>query len=343
MFRGFVRVLAVLVVVLVPVVAVTMPSGADEVPAPPGPSTYRFRVLEHNIAGGPDFGGSPEALDYVNEQIANENFPVDVVMLTEVCASQRDDFEEAHPDWHVYFSVMINDQPSCKDTDTDNRRQGQLLASPYPLTDVENDHLGHPDRDDEDRVKYFKLLCADVAIPGFASDEFRACVTHLRAFGGPIPERARAQQLLKISSITGERIWGQDQSVVVGGDMNTFPHRPSMDSMYYLDRDGDYDGAGNFYEADQSDPKNFDTRPKGVACAPHGCRTGASTMDDSKVAGTKKYDYVFFSRNRVRNGVSALPMRFGPVGCVPEDDDDDDPAGRCSDHRLYRAYGDFRF
>lgn len=338
MFRRFSSVLAAVVLGLVPVIAVTTPSSADQVPAPPSPDTKRFRVLEHNIAGGPDFRGEPEALDYVNEQIANENFPVDVVMLTEVCASQRDDFKEAHPGWHVYFSVMVNHQKSCADPDTDNTRQGQLLASPHPLTDMENDHLGYPDKDDAPRIKYFKLLCADVGVPGYAADEFRACVTHLHAF--PRGKEARKQQLLKIKTITERRIWGQDQSLVVGGDMNSHPHEASMDSMYYLNRAGEYAGPGNFYEADQSDPKNFDTRPGAVSCAPHGCRTGASTMDDSKVEGTKKYDYVFFSRNRVRNGVSAMPMRYGTEGCVHEADD---IADRCSDHRLYRAYGDFRF
>lgn len=339
MFRRFASVLAAVVLGLVPVIAVASPASAIPVP-PPGPDKYRFRVLEHNIAGGANFRGEPQALDYVNEQIANENFPVDAVLLTEVCASQRDDFKEAHPGWHVYFSVMINDQGTCSDPDTDNKRQGQLLASPHPLTDVENDHLGYPDEgeDGDPRTKYFKLLCADVDVPGFAADEFRACVTHLHAF--PRGKEARKQQLRKIKTITERRIWGQDQSVVVGGDMNSHPHEAAMDSMYYLNRAGEYEGPGNFYEADQSDPKNFDTRPKGVACAPHGCRTGASTMDDTKVEGTKKYDYVFFSRNRVRNGVSAMPMRFGAKGCDPDADPGKD---NCSDHRLYRAYGDFRF
>lgn len=342
MFRRLFRILAVVVVGLVPVVAVTS-SGSAEV-GESAADTYRFRVLEHNVAGGTEFRGEPEALDYVNEQIANEDFPVDVVMLTEICASQRDDFVEAHPDWHVYFSVMISNQRTCSDPDTDNIRQGQLLASPYPLGDMTNENLGYPDTDEYDdgekRVKNFKLLCADVAIPGYAEDEFRACVTHLRAFGTDEAKHAREQQLLEIKSISAERIWDQGQSLVVGGDMNSHPHEASMDSMYYLNRAGHYAGPGDFYEADQSDPKNFATRPSGVACAPHGCRTGASTLDDSKVAGTKKYDYVFFSRNRVKNGVSGLPMEYGTAGCDP---DADDRSKRCSDHRLYRAYGDFRF
>lgn len=338
MFHRLAGALTVLVLGLVPVIAVTPAGVAEQVAAPPGSDTYRFRVLEHNIAGGPEFHGEPQALDYVNEQIANENFSPDVVLLSEVCASQRDDFVDAHPDWHVYFSVMISNQRTCSDPDTDNRRQGQLLASPYPLTDMTNDNLGYPDTDEyedgEKRVKRFKLLCADVGVPGYATDEFRACVTHLRAFGDDDAQKARRAQLRAIKDIAAHRIWDRGQSMIVGGDLNSFPHESSMDSLYYLTRDGKYEGYGDFYEADQSDPKNFDDRADGITCAPHGCRTAAPTMKQ------KKYDYVFFSRNRVRNGVSAMPMRYGTVGCDP---DADDRTKRCSDHRLYRAYGDFRF
>jgi len=294
-------------------------------PVPANAATaHQLRVITHNIAGGPTFHGAPEALDGVNAQI--EEFRPDVIMLTEVCASQRTAFQEAHPTWHVYFSVMVSNQRSCKVDGSTNIRQGQMLASPYPISNISNDLLGHPDvdhyPDGEKRTKYFKLLCGDVAIPGHSATGLRACVTHLRAFQDPEDHDAREAQTAKIRSLLHDRIWTQGQAVTVAGDFNALPNWNAMNNMYRLTKDSSYTGTGDFHEADQTDKKFFDTHGPSVTCGENACRTGERT-----IGRATKYDYAFISRNVTHGGrVSALAA---------------DTYG--SDHHLYRALFEIQY
>lgn len=293
-------------------------------PAAHAASAHELRVIVHNIAGGPTFRGSPDAIAGVNAQI--EAFHPDVVMMAEVCASQRDAFQEAHPDWHVYFSVMVSNQRSCKVDGNDNIRQGQLLASPYPISNITNDLLGHPDvdayPDGEKRTKNFKLLCGDVAIPGHSATGLRACVTHLRAFQDPEDHTAREAQTAKIRSLLHDRIWTDGQAVTVGGDFNALPNWNAMTNMYRLTKDSQYTGIGDFYEADQTDAKWFGNAGPSVTCGEKACRSGERTLGASS-----KYDYAFISRNVTHGGrVSALAAdKYG------------------SDHHLYRALFEIQY
>lgn len=287
-------------------------------------TAHELRVLVHNIAGGPIFRGSPDALAGVNAQIAA--FGPDVVMLSEVCASQRDAFQQAHPTWHVYFSVMVSNQRSCKVDGSDNIRQGQLLASPYPIANISNDGLGYTDvdayADGEVRSKYFKLLCGDVAIPGHSATGLRACVTHLRAGHDAEDHTAREGQTATIRTLLHNRIWTQGQAVTVGGDFNAVPNWNAMNNMYRLTKDSQYTGIGDFYEADQTDEKFFDTAGPSVTCGTSACRSGERTY-----ATASKIDYAFISRNVTHGGrVSALAAdKYG------------------SDHHLYRALFEIQY
>lgn len=298
---------------------------AVSAPSPASAATaHELRVLTHNIAGGPIFRGGPEAISGINTQIAA--FDPDVIMLTEVCASQRTAFQQAHPTWHVYFSVMVSNQRSCKVDGSTNIRQGQMLASPYPISNISNDLLGHPDVDQYDdgekRTKRFKLLCGDIAIPGHSATGLRACVTHLRAFQDPEDHDAREAQTAKIRTLLHDRIWDQGQAVTVAGDFNALPNWNAMDSMYRLSRDSQDTGVGDFHEADQTDAKFFDTHGPSVTCGDDACRTGQRTIGKAT-----KYDYAFVSRNVTHGGrVSALAAdKYG------------------SDHHLYRALFEIQY
>lgn len=310
---------------LAPVVALAAAvAGTPALPAQAAataPEPYRLKVVEHNIEGGPGFGGAPEALAGVNAQITA--FDPDVVMLTEVCASQRDEFVRKHPGWKVYFSVMVEVQASCGNKSTNpNLRQGQLLASPHALSNVSNDNLGDADAADPNRVKQFKLLCADVKIGTRAPDSLRACVTHLRAHQDADDQAARERQTARIRTLLHDRIWTQGQAVTVGGDFNALPNFNAMDSLYHLKRDSTFGGAGDFHEAEQTDPQWFSTHGPSVTCRETVCRTGERTF-----GAASKYDYLFISRNVTHGGrVSGLVLDTYK-----------------SDHHVYRAFFDITY
>lgn len=281
---------------------------------------HQLRVITHNIAGGPRFHGAAAALSGVNGQI--DKFDPDVVMLTEVCESQVRAFRKEHPTWHIRFAVMIDNQSKCEDEfsgEPYGQRQGQLLASPHPISGRYVHSLGHPDSDQSgpngaSRTKWFKLLCGDIAIPGHASDGLRACVTHLRAFGRPGDHRAREAQTKRIRHVLHDVIWKQGKAVTVGGDFNAKPNWNAMDDLYKLNRDSQYAGRGDFHEADQTDPNHFDNHGS-VTCGPRACRSGENTKGD------RKLDYLFISRN-VTHGGRVSGLAKGTYG---------------SDHKLYRA------
>lgn len=286
-------------------------------------SPHQLRVITHNIAGGPDFRGSPMALYGVNTEI--KKFSPDVVMLTEVCESQVRAFRKAHPSWHFRFTVMIDNQRRCEEADgATGQRQGQLLASPHPMTGRYEHELGHPDHgkpgDDPRRTKRFSLLCSDIAIPGHSATGLRACVTHLRAFNSEEAHRAREAQTKRIREALHDVIWKQGKAVTVGGDFNAKPNWNAMDDLYRLNRDSSYTGRGDFHEADQTDPK-YRKDHGSVTCGPKACRNGQPTKD------TRKLDYVFISRNVTHRGrVSGLATdRYN------------------SDHKLYRALFEIRY
>ena len=283
-------------------------------------SDHQLRTIGHNIAGGMEFRGDPAALTGVNDQISK--FGPDVVMLSEVCGSQVEAFREQHPDWHVHYSEMLSNQGSCDEaTGATSTSQGQLLASPYPIDDVEIHDLGH-DEVSSGRYLDFTLLCGDVAIPGHRADGLRACVTHLRAGTEADDHEAREGQTENIRTLLRDRIWDQGQAVTVSGDFNALPNWNPMDSMYRLDRDSQYTGAGDFHEADQTDPKYFDTHGPSVTCGERACRTGQRTIGKAS-----KLDYAFISRNVTHGGrVSGLAVdQYG------------------SDHHLYRALFEIQY
>lgn len=300
------------------------PTRASAIPAPTvAPSAYELRVVTHNIAGGPTFKGSLDALDGVNAQI--ESYGPDVVMMSEVCGNQVKAFREQHPQWHVHYSEMVSNQYSCTENGGASTSQGQVLASPYPIADVSADDLGHPDNrpyaDGEERWLYFTLLCGDIAIPEHSDDGLRACVTHLRGGRQDVDVAARTAHTAAIRSLLHDRIWARGQAVTVGGDLNAWPNWDSLDNLYRLTKDGRYAGPGDFYEADQTDQNFFGLRADPVICGLSACRTGQYTTSSTKI------DYAFISRN-VTHGGRVSGARTSPHG---------------SDHYLYRALFEIQY
>ncbi|MGD7789502.1 endonuclease/exonuclease/phosphatase family protein [Propionibacteriaceae bacterium Y1700] len=308
------------------IMLITVLLGMTFAPAAPAraASAHELRVIAHNIAGGPIHHGDPIALTGINTQI--ESYGPDVIMLSEVCTRQRDAFQAAHPTWSVHFTPMVTNQLSCAGDVGAPTVQGQLLASPYPISDVTSDDLGFPDTLPQsggaDRILTFRLLCGDVAIPGHAADGLRACVTHLR--GGQLAEdhQARDGQMGTMRTLLTDRIWDQGQAVTIGGDLNAYPSWYETDNLYNLSRTGTYTGPGDFHEADQTDSAYFGSAPAGVTCAAAACRTGQRTADPSS-----KIDYAFISRNVTNGGrVSGAPIAlYG------------------SDHYLYRGLFDITY
>ena len=266
--------------------------------APASAADYEFRVISHNVAGGPKNFGGESAFQTVYEQVPL--FHPNVVMLQEVCMNQRDMFERKYRanNWSVHWTPMRANHPNCPEIAPGVRHaQGQLLASKHSMTEVTSTPLPGTDP----TLRQFSLLCATV----HAGLVVRACTTHLIANG---TEDVRALQTQTIAATVAPYI-AADMPVVVGGDFNAEPDAKSMDHMYRLDTNDRFTGTGQFHEGDQTDP---------TVCAGT-CRGGEVTI------GQKKLDYVFFSENACDRTVSGY-ISGGVI------------TSTVSDHDLYRAW-----
>ena len=260
---------------------------------------FRFDVISHNIAGGMLNYGKPEALDYVEKEIADAK--PDVVMLQEVCQTQADAFRANHPAWDVEFRVTRPNHPNCGPL-------GHLLASPHGLDNVTETDLGHADPG-----KSVTLLCGDVSFKK-RKGSVRVCGTHLVSRGDD-PDASDHARALEVEALVAvlDPIVKSGRAVVLAGDMNSGPKKALMDPIFRLKRNGNW-GGGLFDEADQTDPRREKFRDEGITCAPTACRSGEPTHDNSKI------DHIFFSHNRVSGELEGRVLNKGK-----------------SDHNLYRG------
>lgn len=81
------------------------------------------------------------------------------------------------------------------------------------------------------------------------------------------PRRRRGRQVQRFHGLLKDRV-RDGQAVVVAGDLNAGPKRPTLDPLYRLTRDGGA-GGGLFDEADQTDPRRESFVEEGVRCAAH--------------------------------------------------------------------------
>lgn len=259
----------------------------------------RFDVITHNIAGGMLNFGRVDALDYVEQQIAEAR--PDVVMLQEVCQTQADAFRASHPAWAVEFRVTRENHPKCGPL-------GHLLASHHGLYDVTETDLGHADPG-----KKVTLLCGEVSFEK-RKGNVRVCSTHLVSRGeDPVDSDRRRALEVEALVATLNPIANSGKAVVFAGDLNSGPRKNLLDPIYRLKRNGNW-GGGLFDEADQTDPRREQFLDDGVACAPGACRSGEPTHDNSKL------DHIFFSNNRISGEIDGRVLGKGK-----------------SDHNLYRG------
>lgn len=197
----------------------------------------------------------------MDEQISV--FGPDVIGLQEVCLSQRDFFRAEHPTWTAVFTNMRAEHPDCG-----GDPQGQLLASPHPIENVEVKWLpGDTD------MRRYRLLCATVLKP---EASFRACTTHLRVND---PDAAEVRKLQAGKIVEHAQEWTGQMPFLLTGDLNSVPYSPPMDRLYAIDG-----GYGPFYEADQTDGGVWPPKRVGDLTFP---KTG------------KKYDYAMMDTGHV--------------------------------------------
>ena len=241
-------------------------------------------------------------------------------MLEEVCEAQARGFRDRLPGYHYRFTVMRRRDTRCRNHGPDF---GDVVASRWPLSRVTRTNLrGDGHRQPGEAKRSFRLTCVQIAASHVPAGRLRACVTHLRAghqSDRPWLDAARTLQVHRIHKALHNNVVHRHVRVVVAGDFNARPQNRALDGMYRLKRGGGLDGAGDFFEGDQTDHRYF--APSG--CGLHACRSGEFTCCGAGEPLDRKYDYAFFSAP----GVSRLSGRpFELDG---------------SDHALYRGSARF--
>lgn len=303
--------------------------------------------------------GSLEALKYLEWEmgrfVSPSHPPIaspDLVLLEEVCYGQYEDLAARYPS--AAFTPMVADHAMCH---TGSSRQlGDMLLSPWPITNITRTELGSPDPgtfgSDTTKWKYFRLTCADVHVPGLPKP-IKGCVAHLRA-GNPVDQYK--SQVDKIATVLDASVTA-GQPVIFGGDLNNKPEYRTLDELYRLDRVGGWNGRGLFNEADQGDASHWGDHA--VPCTATACRAGqrttATLLSNGCIADKYKFDYVFFSRFATATGgfssVSAASMGFVPLSIQPAACRSNTytlnfqagPIDSLSDHHLYRAEATLTF
>jgi endonuclease/exonuclease/phosphatase family metal-dependent hydrolase len=296
-------------------------------PAAQAATTQQLRLIQYNINGGHN-GGGLGVLDFLNDRIAE--YSPDVVTLEEVCATQFHAFQADHPTWNVWWVHLIAapDYDYCGSGD--DARIGEVLASPWPLSNLVVNALGPSEQRSYSwgtvTVDY-RLMCADLDVGGFPAGKVRACVTHLRP-GGNATAADRTTDTSIIRSRLSSYI-AAGSEVVLGGDFNAIPSRAEMDNIYRLTTGNSPTGPGQFWEADE----NYN-------CSLTRCRGGEITHPATGGVDATKIDYGFYSTNHVTGRLSGLP--YGDDAPTHPDNLCTTSGGiktvDCSDHYLYRAY-----
>lgn len=308
------------------VATVVAPGGMA--PSAGAATTRQLRLIQYNIDGGHN-GGSPGILGFVNARIAE--FNPDVVTLDEVCATQLHAFEADHPTWSVTWVHMVQAPDYHYCGSGDDARVGELLASPWPMSNIVVNALGPSTQRTYSWGTVtldYRLLCGDLDVSGLPAGKVHACVTHLRS-GGNANQADRTTDTSIIKSRLAPFI-SAGSEVVLGGDFNAVPSAPEMSNLYRLTTANQPTGPGQFWEADE------DYNCSGI------CRSGEITYPatDSLPTPTKR-DYAFYSTNFATGQLSALP--YGDDAPTHPNNLCNTSQGgtlttNCSDHLLYRAY-----
>lgn len=235
-----------------------------------GPALTRFRVVDHNIEH------KASALKRVLQRAHTTG--AQAITVQEICWWQARDLQREHPGWTVAWK---RDKQSgwCL-----QKRHGGLFSSgPNPRgigvaaiwtgggRGVTSTMTFRTQRAD-DRIG---LAC----VTWIRGARQRVCSVHLLSPHNDKQARMRFKQARELRHVAAKWV-RRDDLVVLGGDFNTQPTRPTLDNIYRLD------GRGDFREA----------TPPRVGLAE--CRCTQITGD----GGRAKIDYIFFSANRMASG-----------------------------------------
>ncbi len=320
------RLRALVMVGLLTVASAVLPMAAA---SPAGAVTTRqLRLIQYNIDGGHN-GGGAGILGFLNARIAE--FSPDVVTLDEVCATQLHAFEADHPTWSVTWVHMVQSPDYHYCGTGDDARVGELLASPWPMSNIVVNALGPSSQRTYSWGTVtldYRLLCADLDVSGLPAGKVHACVTHLRS-GGNANQVDRTTDTSIIKTRLAPFI-AAGSEVVLGGDFNAVPAASELNSIYRLTTSNKPTGPGQFWEADE------DYNCSGI------CRGGETTYPpNTSLSTSTKRDYAFYSTNFATGQLSALP--YGDDAPThPNNLCSTSQGGTlstdCSDHYLYRAY-----
>lgn len=195
-----------------------------------------FRVFTANVGSGAEC--ATDCLATVDAQMAA--WSPDAVALQEVCASDRDAFEAAHPGWQVAWHTMIAAFPGCGGGD-----KGEMVAAPALERTLVVDLPGDTDApgasNDGPVHREYGAVCGDTGAVW-------VCSTHLTPPGlGPASVREAQVQYLAFATTLLSK-------VAVCGDFNMQPHADAF---------GAFPAAG-YTETDRADDQPTEGGPPRV-------------------------------------------------------------------------------
>lgn len=250
-------------------------------PGRPAAAATPFRVVTFNVCGGyydgcmyhpADVADSRAWVTRLKTQILYEGTrQPDVVMLQELCATQRDLIKEQLTGYTVAWTSFRDDHYAC---DKWNPGSTQVDRKAFGTAILIRGTIGQPVLQQTLTAAYpegddiRKLLCVVAPVGG---RDTLVCNAHTSA---SLADEGAPQIAAQIQQ------WAQGRPVLFGGDLNADPFDPNLNAYYGIEG-----GSGPFTEAGQADRQYFDPRCTGLLT----CRTGAPTT----ITDPRKFDYLF--------------------------------------------------
>ena len=243
----------------------------------PAKRAARVVVLTYNVCGG-SCTKQLSIEEWTGRMVGRlESADADVLLLQELCRGQYDQLSRALAGrYESRWAGTMDDNEGCGKqwgggADSADEQRGFGLAVFVKGAGSIGEHRVWwlPNQEhNEPRA----LLCVDARLRDRVA---RVCDTHLDWHHDT--QQVQAAFVGRLVNPWAERI-----PVVLGGDLNAEPGRPSM--AHFYDHSG---GRGAFQEVDETDKSYF-----GKVCpkSAERCRTGEGTD------GRKKLDYIFLSR-----------------------------------------------
>jgi endonuclease/exonuclease/phosphatase family metal-dependent hydrolase len=253
------------------------------------------RAITYNLCGAAAHCDNPGEIDDRTGYLIDEVllYDADVVTLTEVCYLQythiRD--ELAAHGYQAAWKAIRPEIASCTPPGGNTEQLAAANKLRFGMVTLAKGTLANREEITLTPTNYgtsavSKALCHDLNISGFAAGEIRGCVAHLRSGADGAAARARWAQSATWAAELDRYLLGNDQVVILGGDLNAEPADPELSPLYALE------GVGAFAEVGMTDSAHFT-----AGCIDQQateCRSGEPTFDHP-VTGPKKIDYIFFS------------------------------------------------